>query len=147
MVSICNTTIWQVDCLGDYQGVEPLQPPETQNGFPLVETLRPLLEWKPAKRPEVTYDVAIYESLTLSYATLDKEMLHGPLVRYAEGLKEPRYVPPMPLAPGKRYTWLVRLRDKDVVSTWSTSREQGLFGVVRHSGRTFGFTTPSRPGP
>lgn len=146
VVSICNTVAWQVDCQGRYQGVQPLQPAQTDDGYPLTESLIPLLEWKPVGRPNTTYDVAIYESLNITTMASSAGRLRGPLVAYGEGLREPRYTPPMPLEPEKQYEWTVRLRDKDTVSSWSTT-SQTIFLLVagsRRSGRMFGFTTPSK---
>lgn len=146
MVRICNTVTWQVDCQGRYQGVQPLQPAETADGYPLTDSLTPQLEWKPVGRPQTTYDVAIYESLNITTMASSAGRLRGPLVAYGEDLREPRYAPTLPLEAGKEYEWTVRLRAGSTVSSWSTS-SQTMFLLVagsRQSGRMFGFTTPSR---
>lgn len=138
---------WGVTCDSEYQGVRPLQPEPTVTGHMAVDTLTPTFEWQPSRRAGVTYDIAIYESLQFIYSLNGAvERMRGERVVYAEGLREPRYVPP-PLAPGKRYQWSVRVRDGDTVSTWSTG-SYSLFLVVagrRASGQYFGFETPAAP--
>lgn len=137
---------WGLNCDKNYQGVEPLQPEGTAQRFPVTRDLAPLLEWKPTSRPEVSYDVAIYESLTLRYGLEGVPAnLRGKLVAYAEGLREPRYSSAA-LQPGKKYEWTVRLRDGDTVSSWSTT-SYSFFAVVaagRGSGQAFGFETPGK---
>jgi hypothetical protein len=140
---ICGAS-WGVDCDSNYQGVRPLEPEGAAWSFPVARDLTPLLEWKPASRPEVTYDVAIYESLAFAFgATGSVKGLRGTLVAYAEGLREPKYSPP-PLEHGKRYEWTVRLREGDSVSSWSTT-SYNFFALVvwgRGSGQYFGLATP-----
>jgi hypothetical protein len=139
---------WAIDCDKTYRGVRPLQPVGTEDGFPLVQGLRPALEWKPSSRPGITYDVAIYESLSFMFGLHGgvKE-LRGTRVAYAEALQEPRYVPEAPLEPGKTYEWTVRLRDGETVSTWSSTRYSWTILVAwsSGSGRGFGFETPPNP--
>lgn len=137
---------WQLECSRTYQGVEPLQPQGTHDGFPVVAGA-PLLEWKPAKAEGITYDVAVYEALVLSgVAGLPGARYErGRLVAYAENLAEPRYALAEPLRPGRRYFWSVRLRREDAVSTWSTTSYFVFFlvGAASGSGGWFGFATPS----
>jgi hypothetical protein len=148
VVAVCNTVFWQLDCQGGFRGVEALRPTETANGFPITDSLTPELEWKPAGKSGVRYDVVIYE--TVSLAPIDPANIHrmrAAVVDYAEGLRESRYRPAAPLQPGQKYEWSVRLRDDaDTVSSWSTTTYM-FFAVVaalRESGRGFGFETPSR---
>lgn len=142
--AICNK-YWVLSCDQTYQGVEPSAPLGTGQGFPLTQNLTPLLEWKPSSKPGVTYDVAIFESLMLRHGWKGTPArLRGRLVAYAQGLHESKYSPPVPLQPGKRHEWTVRLREHDLVSTWSTT-SYSMFAVVaaaRGSGQNFGFETP-----
>ena len=138
VIPVCNKT-WALACDGNFQGVEPLQPEGTAQGFPLATSLAPVLEWKPAGRAGVTYDVAIFESLTIP-------RMRGALMTYAEGLTAPRYTPATALPPGRKFEWSVRLRDGDTVSSWSSSSHFAFLIVAwsRGSGQGFGFTTPER---
>jgi hypothetical protein len=146
VTGIC-TQQWGVLCDDHFRGVQPLRPDGSGQGFPAAESLTPVLEWKPSSKPGVTYDVAVYESLTFAYGfTGSAPRILGERVAYAEGLKEPRYTLATPLLPDRNYQWSVRLRDGDVVSTWSTT-SHFLFLVVawsRGSGQMFGFSTPGR---
>jgi len=147
IAGICDP-FWQLVCDEDYRGVRPLKPEGAVRGFPTTENLQPLLEWTPSPRAGVTYDIAIYESF--SRGLLRGGSFGGPLVMYAQGLGEPRYLPPTPLAPGKRYEWTVRLRDGESVSTWSATNYAWLIaapGMVvgdKGSGRIFAFETPGK---
>lgn len=142
---ICNP-IWGIECTRTFRGVEAVAPPGTESKFPAVPTLAPLLEWKPSPAPGATYDVAVYEALSL-FGNPDlpggRAQL-GALVAYAEDIAEPRYQFTAPLAPSRRYFWSVRVRQGDAVSSWSTT---GYFvfllvAAASGSGGWFGFTTP-----
>lgn len=138
VIPICNKA-WVLACDSNFQGVEPLQPEGTAQGFPLTASLMPVLEWKPSGKAGVTYDVAIFESLTIP-------RMRGARVGYAEGLTEPRYTPATALPPGRKFEWSVRLRDGDTVSSWSSTSHFAFLIVAwaRGSGQGFGFTTPER---
>ena len=146
MHSVCGHE-WQLTCSETNQGVEVVAPVGPGMTFPTTETLTPLLEWTPSPRKDVTYDVAIYESLSFDYplANVRVSRMLGTLAAYAEGLSEPRFVPPA-LAPGKKYEWSVRLRSGDAVSTWSTTSYSLnlLIAGRRDSGRLFGVETPAK---
>ena len=131
---------WELECTRSNQGVEPVLPQGTHEGFPPVSSLTPLVEWKPVKLEGVSYDVAVYEVLELSFASKQQ----GKLAAYVEGLTEPRLQLDAPLKPGKRYFWSVRLRKEDTVSSWSTTGYFVFFvvGAVSGSGGWFGFLTP-----
>ncbi|MFY9317594.1 MAG: DUF6719 family protein [Burkholderiales bacterium] len=148
VVEICDKA-WALKCDRNYQGVEPVRPSGTEMGFPVTHNLTPLLEWKPSGRPEVSYDVAIYDAYSFAYgATGVVPRMSGALVDYSEGLREPRYSPPAPLQPGKKYEWTVRLRDGDTVSSWSAT-SYFVFAIVAWasgSGQGFGFATPATSG-
>lgn len=145
VVGICVTAMWQLDCQGKYQGVEPLRPSDSADAFPLAESLTPALEWKPTGKAGVTYDVAIFEALKIS-GVVKPRTLRGPLVSYAQGLRDPKYSPAAPLQPGKLYEWTVRLREGDTVSSWSTSSYSwfALVAASKGAGRSFGFSTPDK---
>jgi hypothetical protein len=142
---ICSGN-WGIACTKEFQGVEPLAPEGAAHGFPIVATLAPLLAWKPSGRADVTYDVAVYEShplVPMAMASSRAQCFRGAVVAYAEGLAEPRFVPPG-LARDKLYEWSVRLREGDIVSTWSTTSHD-IFIIVAASrgwGEYFGFGTP-----
>lgn len=133
-----------VQCSGSLQGVEAVGTSATP-GYPLVATLTPVLEWKPSTKSNIRYDFALYEVVGISSATLGVGSIRGPLVAYAEGLREPRYQVSMPLEPGKKYEWSVRLRDGDTVSNWSSSSYFLFLGIAYISGwgQWFGFSTPA----
>jgi hypothetical protein len=139
---------WGVTCSDNNQGLQPVQPDDSGQSFPVTESLTPLLEWKPATRPGVTYDVAIYESVSFEYGagTGKVSRMLGSQAAYAEALTETRYRPATPLAPGKKYEWSVRLREGDTVSSWSsTSYSLNLIIAGRRaSGQYFSFETPAK---
>ena len=141
---ICS---WELNCNRQFRGLQPLRPEGTAEGMPVTRDRRPLLEWKPASKRGVTYDVAIFESLSFMYgANGNVRRLRGRLVAYAEGLTTPQFLPADPLPAGQKFEWTVRLRDGDAVSTWS-STHSAWFAVVawsRTSGQHFGFETPAR---
>lgn len=139
---------WGLTCTDRYRGVELVGPVQFGATFPTTASLTPALEWKPSARKDVTYDVAIYESLSFVYEFGGSrvERMLGSQAAYAEGLTEPRFVPATALQPGKKYEWSVRLRSGDTVSTWSTtSFSLNLIIAGRgQSGSFFGFETPSK---
>ena len=135
-----------VTCDKNVQGVEPVQPPGTATSFATVASLTPLLEWKPPSKEGFTYDVAVYESLSLAGNVPGALRIRGTRVAYAEGLREPRYQLSTPLAPNTRYEWSVRLRDGENVSTWTTTSYFAFFvvGWAAGSGQWFGLDTPAQ---
>jgi len=135
-----------VTCDKNLQGVEPVQPPGTGTSFVTVASLTPLLEWKPSGKEGFTYDVAMYESLSIAGNVPGALRIRGTRVAYAEGLREPRYQLSTPLAPNTRYEWSVRLRDGENVSTWTTTSYFAFFvvGWAAGSGQWFGLDTPAQ---
>jgi len=133
-------------CETNLQGVEPVQPPDTASSFVTVTSLTPLLAWKPSSKKELTYDVAVYESLSLAGDMPGAQRIRGTRVAYAEGLREPRYQLSTPLAPNTKYEWSVRLRQGENVSTWSTTGYFAFFviGWATGSGQWFGIETPEK---
>jgi len=145
--SICSKRSG-LNCDRSHQGVTATSPSGTENGFPTVASLAPLLEWNPVLDLGMTYDVAVYESLVINPMPGFTRALRGPLVAYAEGLTESHYQVASPLRPDRKYEWSVRLRDGDSVSTWSTT---GYFYTIiiattSGSGKWFGLTTPKQQG-
>lgn len=134
---------WGLSCDRNHIGVYPTQPKGTDDGFPDAGSLTPTLEWKSSTRPEVSYDVAVFDSLNIG--PMGKQTLRGALVAYAEGLHEPKFTLPRPLRPGEKYQWSVRLRDGDTVSNWSTTSHFSFYLVAWSSswGNFFGFSTPA----
>jgi hypothetical protein len=142
VTSICATVDWGIGCDRTNQGVKPISPVQSTQGFPTVDSLTPRLAWSAPYGERVTYDLAIYESISAPMLGLDH--MRGPLIFYAEALPEPFCQLDTPLARGKRYEWSVRLRSGDTVSTWSTT---GYFvfliiAAASGSGNWFGFATP-----
>lgn len=146
VIGICNEA-WGIKCDKQYQGVEPVLPAGTAQGFPVTEDLTPVLEWKPSTRPGATYDVVIFESLSFAFGAVGSvSRMRGARVAYGEALRESRFTPATPLEPGKKYEWTVRVRDGDTVSTWSATSYFVfvLVAAASGSGQGFGFTTPSK---
>jgi hypothetical protein len=135
-----------VTCDKSLQGVEPVQPPGTAKSFVTVASLTPLLAWKPSSKGGFTYDIAVFESLSLAGDVPGALRIRGTRVAYAEGLREPRYQLSKPLAANTKYEWSVRLREGDNVSTWTTTSYFAFFvvGWAAGSGQWFGIETPAR---
>ena len=135
-----------VTCETNRQGVEPVQPPGTATSFPTVASLSPVLEWKPSTREGMTYDVAVYGSLSLAGDMPGAQRVRGARGAYAEGLSEPRFRIDTPLAAGTKYEWSVRLREGENVSTWSSTSYFVFFvvGWASGSGQWFGLETPAK---
>jgi hypothetical protein len=133
-------------CDRSLQGVAVIQPVGSEQGAPLVDSLTPRLEWRPAPRAGLTYDVAVYESIVLNPMPGATRTLRGPVAAYAQALAEPHWQVSPPLPADRRYEWSVRLREGDNVSTWSTTGYFAFFvvGFASGSGNWFGFTTPTR---
>jgi len=133
-------------CETNLQGVKPVQPPDTASSFATVTSLTPLLAWKPSSKEGFTYDVAVYESLSLAGDMPGAQRIRGTRVAYAEGLREPRFQLSTPLAPNTKYEWSVRLRRGENVSTWSTTGYFAFFviGWAAGSGQWFGIETPEK---
>jgi len=139
---------WGLTCSETSRGVELVAPVGPGMTFPTTESLTPLLEWKPSTRKDVTYDVAIYESLSVEnpFMNVRVNRMLGALAAYAEGLTEPRFVPATPLKPSRKYEWSVRLRSGDTVSTWSTTNFSLnlLIASKSESNQLFAFETPEK---
>jgi hypothetical protein len=136
---------WGLKCGTSFQGVEPVSPGKPSGGYPTIGSVTPLLEWKPAPG-FVHYDLVVYETIPLMTMGAASPSVRGPLVSYVEDLGEPRYQVAAALKPGTRYDWSVRLRDGNVVSSWSSTGYFVFFVVGWASGwgNWFGFTTPAK---
>lgn len=141
IVDICHER-WGLSCDTQWLGVRPTEPEGSRARQLPVATLTPRLAWTPSPRVGTSYDVALYESVTL-VGGLGGLRTRGNLVSYAEDLMTPSYQVTEPLRPGRQYAWSVRLRDGDTVSTWSTSGYFVFFivGWMSGSGDWFIFET------
>ena len=144
VTNICAASEWGIECDRSHQGVKPLSPDQGTLQYPQTNNLKPRLAWSPVGGKDVTYDVAVYESISSRFTGVDR--MRGALVLYAEALREPFFQIETPLLPGKRHEWSVRLRRGDSVSNWSTTGYVAfvIVGVASGSGYWFGFTTPER---
>jgi hypothetical protein len=142
---ICEPRWGLAVCSDKRHGIAPLQPAAAQDVFPVVDSLQPTLEWEPAPRSELRYDLAVWKVVDYRHLLLTRR-LQGPVAYYRAGLVEPRHKLEVPLDPGTRYYWSVRLREMDTVSSWSTFGT-GYFVLVAYgesSNLMFNFATPSR---
>lgn len=147
IVDVCNSFYWELKCDDNFRGVEPLEPLGAAGQYPVTQDLMPVLQWKPTSRQGVTYDIEIYESLTLRRGLGGgSSSLRGARIVHVEGLREPRYKLATPLPPGRQFQWTVRLRNGDTVSTWSTTSHFVflLVAASRGAGQYFGFNTPDK---
>ena len=136
---------WGVRCEDKGVGVTPLTPTVEYlpDKFPRIQSLTPTFSWEPSQREGVSYDLIIYEWVKGSFGPAYVSV-KGKVVRYEEGLTEPRWQTRVPLESNTRYYWSVRLRQGDRVTAWST---QGhfvflLFAWSSGSGQWFEFRTP-----
>jgi hypothetical protein len=146
VLGIC-TPAWGLACDRTTRGVVPVEPVGTADSFPVTEDRRPLLKWTPSSRTDVTYDVAVYESLSFMYgANGNVSRMRGARVAYAEGLAAAQFRLAEPLPPGRKFEWTVRLRAGDTVSSWSTTSYARFLIVAAASGQgqSFGFETPPK---
>ncbi len=123
MHSICSSE-WGTECTRSVQGLEPVEPAVDRElnglGFTDVSNLTPTLKWKPPSRSGLTYDVVVWEATAYRLPSALKDIYEpGRPVVYAENLDSPIYVVQDSLKPKTRYFWSVRLRDHDLVSSWS----------------------------
>jgi hypothetical protein len=142
MTSVCAAAEWGIECDVSNQGVKPVSPVQGAPGFPTVDSLTPRLAWSPVDRKDVTYDLAVYESIKAPLLGLSH--MRGALVHYSEALPQPFYQFEKPLARHAQYEWSVRLRSGDTVSSWSTTGYFVFFvvGTASGAGNWFGFATP-----
>ena len=89
---------------------------------------QPTLRWVAEGGPDVTYDVVVYEVLRPG-----PYWVPGRRVAYVEGLSDPFYKFPEPLAPGD-YCWSVRVRRGDRVGPWRLRDRVYMYGPLLMSG-------------
>jgi len=98
-------------------GVTPISPEPGSfdwTGRPTaVESLQPTFRWEPVDERDARYDFVIYESHSVLFAAVGRE------VYYREGLTEPEHTLEVPLQPNREYYWSVRVRRGEEVSEWS----------------------------
>lgn len=140
---------WGVVCTRNVEGIEPISPAVTRgvhgSTFTRVGDTAPELSWKPSSMPGITYDLAIWEAAAyrLPSAMVDN-YIPGHLMVYEENLAEPRLRLRAPLKPKSKYYWSVRMRNGDVVSSWSHAGHVAFMLVALTSSRGgwFAFETP-----
>lgn len=136
---------WGIECTDRFSGLTPISPEVSHSGFPKTGSLQPEFRWKASSRPEVHYDLILYDAA--SYTVLGRmipQYMKGRLVAYAEDLEASHWQPPTPLAPDTRYIWSVRMREGETVSGWSTQGHFTFAIVIMSSarGQWFQFMTP-----
>lgn len=138
---------WQIDCEGRFQGVVPITPPVTRQGFPLADSLTPRFSWEASPLDGVTYDFILYEAATYGLSRTGKLIrteIRGRVAAYQQNLREPYWQADTPLEPGTRYYWSVRFRDGPTVSEWSTHSHFFTIIIATSAayGQWFQFETP-----
>ena len=135
---------WSIECDKRYSGVTPLSPEVTTSGFPKTSNLSPEFRWQGSSRPDVSYDLVIFEAATFSIDRITSDHMKGRLVEYIEDIKGTNWRLDTSLKPETKYYWSVRLRDGGRVSRWSTQSHFGFIIVAMWSGsgQWFQFETP-----
>lgn len=96
-----------------FHGVTVISPKAGHPNAPTkVESLQPILKWKPSSQMDVTYDVIIYEVISNreEYDIRIPKRAMGKEVYYREGLKETEHKVEDLLKPNNEYYWSVRVR-------------------------------------
>jgi hypothetical protein len=117
-----------------------------------VESLQPVLEWKPCPGADVKYDVIIYAGIKEGVGVVGIMKgryagfwVPGKQVYYREALTNTTHVVEESLAPGTVYVWSVRTRSGERTSEWSKYSDPGsdflLCGRVRKN-LLWAFQTP-----
>lgn len=138
---------WALDCTRELQGVAPIHPAiergPTGIGFTPINELKPTLRWAAHRSGDVSYDIAVWEAAHHQWAIARRIHLPNRLVVYAENLKASEFALQDALKPKTQYLWSVRLRQGDVVSSWSHAGHFAFLLVVSTSsrGQWFGFET------
>jgi hypothetical protein len=105
-----------------FHGITPIEP---EVGNPClarkVNSLQPILSWKPSERPGVTYDLIIYESIEVQDMAEPGRVVRQPgdVVYYREGLTLTEHLVEEPLKPKTYYYWSIRVRSNGDISKWS----------------------------
>lgn len=142
VIGVCDEG-WTLICTRNQFGVVPTSPGDGR-GFDLTADDRPVFRWSGSADPEVTYDLALYESASFGLDALSKSYTEGRVAAYRQGLTLPEWQPEEPLEADRRYYWSVRLRRGDTVSEWSTYSYFNFFiiGFSSGYGQWFRFMTP-----
>ena len=151
---ICSEN-WGEFCSFNNVGITPTSPDRLQDV--VVESTEPTLQWNPSPIPDVKYDVAIYEAYDSNWRKINLDLMmgkerwrRGRLVRYVQGLTSPTFKLDVPLQPDTTYSWSVRLRRGDSVSTWSQVKNTLIhpftfwYFTVEQWETWLNFTTPSK---
>lgn len=121
----CSMLITLVILLGSascmtFHGIEPINPKAGNPSVPhQVDSLQPILRWKPSPNPGATYDVVIYEELVVSVAPLNRQSQAGRVIYLRQNLTTSEHKVEEVLDPNSRYYWSVRERNNGAVSNWS----------------------------
>jgi hypothetical protein len=115
-----------------------------------VNSLQPILKWKPYLEPNVTYDVIIYEGVrveiphyflgTKLVERYENKLVAGKMIYYREGIKETQHMIEEPLKPNAEYFWSIRARKDDKVTPWSTLDYSVYYGIGHAAGKNVPFT-------
>lgn len=117
-------TIYSLVLVGctTFQGIKPISPEVSVPGaLKRADSLQPTFRWEPSSEANVTYDLVVYEGITIKEESFPYSIRHavGREVYYREGLKEPEHRIEEPLKPDTEYYWSVRLRRGAQVSSWA----------------------------
>ena len=134
---------------------QPLTPiyPQAQviPEFPTpVDSLQPILKWKPLSERNMTYDVIIYEGVrvqiphyflgTKLVERYENKPMPGKVVYYREDIKEAHHRIEEPLKPNAEYFWSIRTRKGDNVTPWATLDYSVFYGIGHAAGKNVPFT-------
>ena len=122
-----------------YKGLRPIYPPYGDT----VDSLQPTLQWEPLADPDATYDLVIYKPAQKGFGDSNLEM-EQMRVYYRQRLKGTAHRVEKPLEPNTHYTWSVRARLGENVSSWSKHETTIFLGISRHRRvRILHFSTPN----
>ena len=127
-----------------HRGVQPDSPGSGVVDYwvvPRVDSLQPILKWKPIEGIEnVTYDLIVYEAIKEVWPGWRSEMATGPEVYYREGIEGTIHRIEVVLRGNTQYFWAVRARKNGKVSAWSASSYNDF--VEKRTNYLFSFKTP-----
>jgi hypothetical protein len=122
-----------------YKGLQPIYPEYGDT----VDSLQPTLQWKPLADPSATYDLVIYKPAQKGFGGSDVDV-EQVRVYYRQRLKGSSHRIEKPLEPNTHYTWSVRARLGEDVTSWSKHETTIFLGISRHRRvRILSFTTPA----
>jgi len=146
IVVLSMTMILSITACTTFHGITPISPKVGDPYlFPTVESLQPTLRWQPVSDPESSYDLVIYEGITITPQTGGEvKRAVGERVYYREGLRETAHQIEQPLKPDTEYYWAVRIRRGAQVAEWSHYDYRLFTGMVSVKGTKlpFRFQTP-----